>query len=119
MAKFLRKGNIMKLSTAWNGFHFHMEARDLSPHTVADYRNTIHKFIKYTNDRPVDQITKSDIQSFLQSLNGLSKKTKLNYHTGLAAFWTWLIDEGLSTDHIVRAVKPPKPADPDIGQWVI
>lgn len=106
----------MKLSTAWSGYIFHAEARGLSQYTIDDYRRTTEKFIAFAGDRNICEFTKDDVEKFLASptVKELSLKTRLNYHTGLAAIWTWLIKEEVATDHIVRAVDPPDPPDPDI-----
>lgn len=105
----------MKLSRAWQGYLLHAEARDLSHHTLADYRRTFERFLKFTGDLPINQICKSHVERFLQSLDGLSKKTKLNYHTGLSAFWTWLMSEELAADHLLRRIDPPRPQPPAIS----
>ena len=47
-------------------------------------------------------------------MNGLSAKTLLNYHTGLAALWTWAVREGIAGEHIVRKVRRPKPEQREI-----
>lgn len=105
----------MNLSTAIDGYMIHAEARSLSPNTINDYRNTFEKFIRFAGgSTPVNQITARTIESFLISLDGLADKTKLNYHTGLSALWTWLVKEELSADHIPRQVEPPKPETPAI-----
>jgi site-specific recombinase XerD len=102
------------LSQAWGGYLINAEARSLSQNTINDYGRTFERFLKWRGDVTVDQVTKSDIERFMRSLNGLSKKTKLNYHIGLSALWTWLIDEQLIEVHIVRQVKAPKPAEPEV-----
>ncbi len=104
----------MMFSQAIEGYYLHAEARQLSASTVRDYRHTFERFLKFQRDTPVDQVSRLDIERFMASLNGLSKKTRLNYHIGLSALWTWMVDEGLVDVHIVRQVKKPKPEDPAI-----
>ncbi|MFC1976072.1 tyrosine recombinase XerC [Chloroflexota bacterium] len=103
---------MMMFSQAIEGYYIHAEARQLSEYTVKDYRRTFEKFLQFQWDTPVDQVTKDGVEQFMASLNGLSKKTRLNYHTGLSALWTWMVDEELVEAHIVRQVKAPKPEVP-------
>lgn len=65
--------------------------------------------IHLEDDLYVDQITPGHISAFLASQNKLSKKTISNYHVGLSALWTWMMEENLAEEHIPRQVKRPKP----------
>ena len=65
-------------------------------------------------DYRVAEITARHIESFLAAQTHLSKKTTLNYHVGLSALWTWAIKEKIASEHIVRAVAPPKPEQREI-----
>jgi site-specific recombinase XerD len=60
------------------------------------------------------EITDEVIEEFMASLTGISKKTALNYHTGLSALWTWAVAKGFVETHIVREVEPPDPDTKDI-----
>jgi len=94
---------------ALEGYFITAHARRLSPHTLRDYDNTFRRFETFLGrDPPLADITVADIRAFLNSLNGLSDKTALNYHNGLAALWAWALKENLVQQHIVRDVEPPK-----------
>ena len=103
------------LSAALEGYFIAAHARRLSPATLRDYDNTFRKLEAFLGrDPPLADITAPDISAFLASMNGLSAKTLLNYHTGLAALWTWATKEGIADEHIVRKVRRPKPEQREI-----
>jgi site-specific recombinase XerD len=100
----------ISFSQALVGYDLASRARRLSEHTRMDYFTTFHKFQAWMKtDRLVKDIKPDDIRAFLDSHNGISKKTLLNYYVGLSALWTWAIQEGFASVHVVRAVTPPKP----------
>jgi site-specific recombinase XerD len=102
--------NRITLSQAIEGYFIAAHARRLSRHTLRDYDTTFRRFEAWLDrDPPLCHIDRSHIRAFLNSLQGLSDKTVLNHHTGLAALWTWAVEEGLVDTHIVRRVKRPKP----------
>jgi site-specific recombinase XerD len=103
---------MITLSRAIEGYFIHAEARQLSECTMKDYRKTFERFLAFRRDVAVEEVTRGDVERFLASFKGVSKKTKLNYHTGLAALWTWMIEEELVEEHVVRQVKAPKPEKP-------
>ena len=98
----------LTLSQIIDGYELHARARRLSDHTLADYRNTFRKLIAHLGDPLFTQISHQHIQEFLAA-QPVSKKTLLNYHTGLSALWTWALAEGLTDRHILRQVEPPRP----------
>lgn len=105
-------------SQALEGYLLHADARRLSPHTIADYTNTFRKFQDFLcDDPPISAITTDQVRAFLASRDHLSKKTLLNYHTGLSALWTWATEENLVEHHIIRKVKRPKPEEPAIKSY--
>jgi site-specific recombinase XerD len=105
----------VSISQAIDGYLLASGARHLSPHTIADYKNTFNKFLFYLDqDPPIAEITAQQIGSFLASRDGLTKKTILNYHVGLSALWTWAVTEKLVPQNVVRLVKPPKPEQREI-----
>ncbi len=106
----------LKLSQALSGFFLSAQARKLSPHTIEDYENIlINRFQAFLEkDYLVEEITSRHIEEFLAAQTSISKKTTLNYHTGLSAFWTWAIREKIAREHVVRAVPAPKPEQVDI-----
>lgn len=103
-------------SQALTGFFLTAQARRLSTHTIADYTQTLVKKFKpfLEKDYLVEQITAQHIEHFLAAQDQVSKKTVLNYHTGLSAFWTWAVKEKIASAHVVHEVQAPKPEIPDI-----
>jgi len=98
-----------------HGYTLAANARHLSPNTLADYANTFKMFAAHAGqDIIFSDITNKHIEAFLASKQGLTNKTLLNYHTGLAALWTWALSEKLAETHVVRAVHPPKPEKREI-----
>jgi site-specific recombinase XerD len=98
------------ISQALVGFDLAIRARRLSEHTHLDYFSTFRKFQAWLeDDRYIRDIKPDDIRHFLDSHEGISNKTLLNYYVGLSALWSWAIQEGYVSTHVVRAVTPPKP----------
>jgi integrase/recombinase XerD len=105
------------LSAAIEGYLLYADARRLSVHTIADYTNTIRKFRAFLGgDPPIAGIAAGQVRTFLASLE-VSKKTVLNYHTGLSALWTWAVQERLVEQHILRQVDRPDPEKPAINPF--
>jgi len=97
------------LSQIIQGYTLNAQARQLSPHTIADYHNTFRKLAAFLeNDLPFDQIAKSQLERFLASQT-VSKKTLLNYHTGLSSLWRWAVEEGYAIANLPRQIDPPHP----------
>ena len=111
--------NQLTYTQALTGFFLTAQARKLSKHTIADYANTlVKKFQPFLgHDMVVGAITAKHIEAFLAAQTTVSKKTTLNYHTGLSAFWTWAVKEQLADSNIVHTVQPPKPELPDIQPY--
>jgi len=107
--------NCISLSAALEGYFIAAHARRLSPATLRDYDNTFRKLEEFLGrDPPLSSITPADIRGFLSSLDGLSAKTLLNYHTGLSALWTWAVKEGIAEEHILHKVRRPRPEQHEI-----
>jgi len=104
----MKKPSSINLALASEGFMMACQARRLSIHTIADYKNTISKFIKHVGDMPMKDVTTSLVAAFLAGLPH-SEKTVLNYHVGLAALWTWALKEQYVDRHIIRLVDKPRP----------
>lgn len=86
----------LAFTQALEGYELHIQSRRLSQHTWLDYSNTYRKFLNFLEaDPPLASITAHSIEAFLADQDDVSKKTLLNYHTGLSALWTWAVDEGL------------------------
>lgn len=109
------KNNALTLAQAINEYFLFAHARRLSEHTLDDYQNTFKRFRKFIGDETlINQITVQDVQRFLVEQNDVSKKTALNYHTGLSALWTWATQQKIVPEHIVRATPRPKPEKREI-----
>ena len=107
--------NNLTFSQAIEGYLLNAGARHLSPHTVADYLNTFHKFEDYSEDDPCFvAISQNDIQEFLAAQTKLSNKTLLNYHTGLSALWSWAVKEQIVSTNVVKGIQPPRPEKREI-----
>jgi len=101
--------NKITFSQAIDGYLLFANARRLSHHTIRDYVTTFRKFLDFLDDDPpIEEITSKQVESFLAAQT-VSKKTLLNYHTGLSALWTWSVNDGITHDHILQKVKRPKP----------
>jgi site-specific recombinase XerD len=100
----------LKLSQVITGYLINTHARQLSSHTISDYKNILKKFSTFLEkDYLITEITSTHIGLFLGGQPGLKKKTILNYHTGLSALWNWAVEEGIVEENVVRHIKPPKP----------
>lgn len=119
----------LSLATVIDGFLLDCASRRLSAHTVRDYSTTFKRFTGFVGEDVVfTQIDVTMIRRFMAFLGTpqvgggavakppkpLSKKTALNYHTGLSALWQWAKTEGLVERNIVREVEPPDPEEPAI-----
>jgi integrase/recombinase XerD len=99
----------VKLSQAIQGFTLSLHGRHLSIHTIYDYENTLRKFKAFLEkDYYLEEITSHHVEEFLAAQTTISKKTALNYHTGLSALWTWAVKERLVSQQIIHNVTPPK-----------
>jgi integrase/recombinase XerD len=99
---------MMNLSEATGVFLEARRAQRYSPHTISDYQNTYNKLLAWLGDVELTEISASTVRRFLASREGISKKTLLNYHTGLSSLWTWLVENDLAELNVVRLVRPPK-----------
>lgn len=96
------------LSKAIDEFFVAKRARRLSPNTLSDYTITLGRFKAFIGpDTSVIEIEPLHIRHFLAGLT-VSGKTVLNAYIALSSLWTWLVREGLCSEHIVRRVEPPK-----------
>jgi len=106
------EGSQMKsitFSQAIDGFLLAANARRLSSRTIADYTVTYRKFQSYLQvDPPMPAITPHQVEKFL-SIQPVSKKTILNYHTGLSSLWTWATAEGIVPENILQKVRRARP----------
>lgn len=114
----------LTLSTAIDGFLLDLAARRLSPHTSADYTNSLRKLQAFLGGDPeLESITADQLRQFMadletprrpagvtqRPLRGLSKKQCLNIHTGLSAFYTWALRNRYIAMHHMRLITRPRP----------
>lgn len=94
--------------------------------TRSDYGNTYKHFLQHVGDQPVADITATDVAAFMAAMRdgavspvrgvaiGSSKprrrrpKTLLNMHIALSSLWTWMLEQGHVTRHIVHQVPKPR-----------
>jgi site-specific recombinase XerD len=99
----------LSLSQTVSGFTLACQARGLSKNTIDDYSRTYKKLAAFLGDDPeLAAISSHQVEEFLAGQD-VSKKSKLNYHIGLSALWTWAISEGIAEKHIMRQIRPPRP----------
>ncbi|NUM46901.1 MAG: tyrosine-type recombinase/integrase [Anaerolineales bacterium] len=112
----------LTLADAIDGYSLAAEIT-LAPTTCQNYAGTFCLFQAFFEDDPLlDDLTERDIERFLADLKKVKNEGKKQVsdatirtrHIHLAALWTWLIEQGYATKHIVQAVKAPKPKSPDI-----
>lgn len=111
------------LAQAIDGYLLDAAARQLSPHTIADYTNSFRKLQAYLGkDPPIAGITADQLRAFLADLSAprapagvaarparpLSKKQIRNIHTGLSALWTWAQAQRIVADHPLHHIARPR-----------
>jgi len=118
------------LTQACEGLIRAKTAAGLSPHTIADYKNTFKKlFLFFDGGIPLQDISRKEMVDFFAWLQEdyisnpdgvaprrekpLAPKTIRNIHTNLSAFWMWAIDEDFVHKNVVKGVDKP-PASPPV-----
>lgn len=100
----------MRWDAALEGYWL-AKGRNLSKHTIAEYRVTFRRFGEWVKNAQVEKITARQVNGFLTHLREdleLAPKTQLNHWIGLSSFWTWA-HEDLDLPHIIRdGVEKPK-----------
>lgn len=113
----------MRLSAAIDSFMLDARARRLATGTIADYTNTLRKLQTFCGDPELADITAATLRAFLATLDQpqapagiaprparpLSKKTTLNIHIGLSAFYSYAVRAGLAPVQLMRQIPRPKP----------
>ena len=108
----------LTLHTAIDIYLVARQAQRYSPHTLLDYTNTYRRFSAWLGcDPPITEIGADLICAFMASTGDVSKKTALNYHTGLSSLWQWLTENGHAPANVVRLVKPPRPEIREINPY--
>ena len=106
---FEKEGSPME-STLTGAIQDYTNARSLrlSPNTMQDYRITYRRMINHFGEQyPVNKITSQQVQAFLQTIPG-SRKNKLNAYIAMGSLWTWLVKEGIASEHLMHRVEKPK-----------
>lgn len=109
------KTKTYSFSSVIDGYLMSLGARNLSQNTIDDYGRTLRKFAAFLeDDPPVHEINHHQVESFLASFEHLASKSRLNYYIGLSSLWTWLVDEEIVRENVVRRLKPPRVARKEI-----
>ena len=105
----------LTLNRIFEGYLLHLEARRLSPNTIATYRYAFGKLVQAVpGDTPFEAIGVDQIAIALALQDELSNKTLLNVHAAWSAFWTWAVVQGFATSNPVEAVERPRPEKREI-----
>ena len=122
------------LAQACDGLIRTKTATGLSPHTIADYKNTFKKlFLFFDGEIPLQDISRKEMVEFFAWLQEdyisnpdgvaprrekpLAPKTIRNIHTNLSAFWVWAIEEDFVHKNVVKGVDKPTASPPVIEPY--
>lgn len=97
----------MLLSDAVQIFFIDRE-HELSQRTQELYGYIYSKLIECITDKPVADVSKTDIQSYLKSLTGLSNRSKNVHYQAIRSLYAYLTFEQIVTDNIAAQVRQPK-----------
>ena len=97
------------ISIVVEGFLLHQGASSRSQFTLRNYKQELTRFVEYIGDKPIDEVTSTEIERFFLYLKNdfrithrgimpispkkLSPKTISNSHGSLAVFWKWAAKE--------------------------
>lgn len=106
------------LKRAIEGFKLYLVADGVSPHTLTDYSLTLSRFQEFIGpSKTIEDITSDHVREFLAYWRSidinpsgiaprpprkLKPKTILNMHTALSSFYSWLVMEGFTKEHVIR-----------------
>ena len=86
--------------------------RAMSQNTVASYCSDIAKFLEFfdTPERkvPADRLTAEDINEYLASGSGRSRRSQARLLSALRSFYNWMVLEGMVKDNPCDRVDMPK-----------
>ena len=86
--------------------------RAMSQNTVASYCSDVSKFLKFfdTPERkvPADRLNAEDINEYLVSCTGRSRRSQARLLSALRSFFNWMVLEGLVKDNPCDRVDMPK-----------
>lgn len=122
----MAKQPAITLSGAIEG-HLRYVASAMSRHTHADYQRTHAQFLEFMGDVPFAAISAGDVERFMIHMKETPikpagvvdgwtpararyrrPKTLVNIHTGLSALWSWAVQRGYATDHVLQSVPRPR-----------
>ncbi|MGB9824762.1 MAG: site-specific tyrosine recombinase XerD [Candidatus Hydrothermia bacterium] len=101
----------MKLSEAINSFlSYIMDEKGLSLNTVESYQNDLTKFLEFSGDREVSEISLEDIDEFAVFLKKqeLAQNTRSRIFSCLRTFLSYLEVEGVYDGNIAADIQIPK-----------
>ena len=81
--------------------------RAMSRNTVASYCSDVEKFME-TVPSPPELVKPEDVEQYLQSRNGISKRSQARILSSLRSFFSWLVIEGVIADNPCDKVDSPK-----------
>ena len=79
----------------------------MSRNTVASYCSDVEKFMEVVPCSP-ELVKPEDVEQYLQSRNGLSKRSQARILSSLRSFFSWLVIEGTISDNPCDKVDSPK-----------
>ena len=86
--------------------------RAMSQNTVASYCSDVIKFLEFfdTDERkvPAERLTAEDINEYLVSLTGTSRRSQARLLSALRSFYNWMVLEGMVKDNPCDRVDMPK-----------
>jgi site-specific recombinase XerD len=82
----------------------------VAPRTVEWYNYTLTPLAASLGDRPVDQVTTADIESFLARMSpGRSPRTLQSFYTAIVALCNWAVERGHLASNPTSPIHPPDP----------
>ena len=87
-------------------YYLRME-RAMSQNTVASYCSDVEKFLEFYKGR-VEDISPEDVLEYLQSRDGLSRRSQARVLSSLRSFFDWLLLEKVLKDNPCDMVDGPK-----------
>ena len=122
------------LEQACEGLVRYKTAVGLSPHTIADYKNTINKlFLFFDSKMLFEDINRKELieffawlqEDYISNPDGvaprrekpLAPKTIRNIHTNLSALWTWAVEEDFVQKNVVQKIDKPSATPPVIEPY--
>ena len=86
-----------------------LKAKDRSPRTILSYRIAVNQLSKHYPDKPVDQITRRDLEAFLVSLlENYASATVRQRYASLKQWFAWLERENEISTNPMDGLEPPQ-----------